>query len=92
MSIQVSANLNVDLAAVRSFVEVLRKTLDSITLNTDQRQEAEAELRTLESQTESPKPKASIIREALGSLRRILEGAGGGAAGQLLVELGKLLL
>jgi len=89
--IQVSTNLNIDLSALRSFLEMVRKTLGTIELPPDERREAEAELRTVESQIDSPKPKSSIITAGLESLRRILEGAGGSAAGQLLIELGKLM-
>jgi hypothetical protein len=70
----------------------LRETIDELSLLPDPRREAEAELQTVQSQLESPKPKSSIIREGLESLRRILEGAGGGAAGELLLELGKLMI
>ena len=89
--IQVSASLTVDMAALASVVPKIRQALESLELSDDVRNEAEAEVATLESQIKSPKPKASIIREGLESLRRILEGAGGGAAGQLLVEVGKIL-
>ena len=89
--IQVAASFALDVAAVASVVAKIRTSLESMDLSSDRRREAEAELVTLESQVGSPKPKASILREGLESLRRILEGAGGGAAGQLLVELGKVL-
>jgi hypothetical protein len=89
--VQVSASFTLDVAAVASIVPKIRQALGSMELPDDRRREAEAEVNTLESQIESPKPKASIIREGLESLRRILEGAGGGAAGQLLVEVGKIL-
>ena len=89
--VQVSAAFTVDATAIASFVAKTRTALGSMGLSEDRRREAEAEVGTLESQLASPKPKASIFRESLESLRRILEGAGGGAAGQLLVELGKIL-
>ena len=91
-AIQISINATIDLAAVRSFVQTLRQTIDDLALDPDSRREAEAELRTVESQIASPRPKSSIIREGLKSLRQILEGAAGSAAGQLLLELGKLLM
>jgi AbiTii len=89
--VQVSASVTLDMTAVASVVPQIRQALGSMELPEDRRSEAEAEVSTLESQIKSPKPKASIIREGLESLRRILEGAGGGAAGQLLVEVGKIL-
>jgi hypothetical protein len=90
-AMQVSFNSALDLVAVRSFVQTIRQTLDALALDPEHRREAEAELSTVESQIESPKPKSSIIREGLGSLWRILEGAGGTIAAQLLLELGKLI-
>ena len=90
-AMQISINATIDLAAVRSFVQTLRETIDELALDPDTRGEAEAELHTVESQIASPRPKSSIIREGLKSLRQILEGAAGSAAGQLLLELGKLI-
>jgi len=90
-AIQVSTTFTVDSAAIRSVLDMARRTLGSLDLRDDQRREVEAEIRTVESQLESPKPKTSIIREGLESLRRILEGAGGGATGQLLIKLGEIL-
>src|SRR4029077_920768 len=75
-AMQVTLNTTLDLAAVRSFIETMRETLDKLALDPEHRREAEAELSTVASQIESPKPKWSIIREGLGSVRRILEGAG----------------
>ena len=89
--VQISASFTLDMAAVASVVPKIRQALGSMELPEERRSEAEAEVSALESQIKSPRPKASIIREGLESLRRILEGAGGGAAGQLLVEVGKIL-
>lgn len=89
--IQVSATFEFDAAAILQFVQSLRHEMGSLGLADVQQQEAEADLRTVEAQLESPKPKSSIVRTGLQSIRRILEGAGGGAAGHFLVELAKLL-
>jgi hypothetical protein len=40
----------------------------------------------------SPKPKEGILKESLRSVRNILEAAAGGVGGQLIIELGKLIL
>jgi hypothetical protein len=88
---QVLTAFTVDPAAIRSFLEMVRQRLGSLDLRDDQRREVEAEIRTVESQLESPQPKTSIIREALESVRRILESAGGSAVAQLLIELGRIL-
>jgi len=88
--LQVTA-LDLDTHAVREFVGLLRRELDNLELPAEQRGEAEAELRTIEAQVKSPKPKPLIVREGLQSLRSILENGGGAAVGQILVELGKIL-
>lgn len=79
-----------DVAALEVFLNCFRAALPKLGLATV-KAEAEAELQTIQSQLASPKPKASIINEGLRSLRTILEGAAGAAAGQLLIELTKLL-
>lgn len=56
------------------------------------RTELESELATLEAQLASPKPKRNIVKESLSSVRAILEGAGGGVAGHLAIQIGKVLL
>jgi hypothetical protein len=65
--------------------------LPGLGLKSEAGAEAEAEAKTVEVQLDSPRPKASIILEGLKSIRAIVEGAAGGAAAQLLIELGKLL-
>ncbi len=89
--LQVSA-APLDLAAVRTFVELLHGELEKLELGSEQKSETEADLRTLEAQVQSPNPKPSIIREGLRSIRSILEKAGGSAVGHILVELGKIIV
>jgi hypothetical protein len=91
-SVQVSATFDFNVEAVRALLDRFRAHLDALDLNPSTRAEAEAEIATVDAQLRSPRPKPSIVREGLQSLRSILEGAGGGAAAQLLIELGKLLL
>lgn len=68
-----------DAAELREIVSRLRGDSEAFGLGNDHRLELEAEIQTLEAQANSPKPKSSIIRETLGSIRRILEGAAGNA-------------
>lgn len=89
-SLQVRAEL-VDPEALRVFLRDLRCRLDDLQLEPETRAEAAAEIETVEAQLQSPKPKAGIVREGLRSLRAIIESAGGGVAGQLLLELGRFL-
>lgn len=88
-AIQVSAEL--DLEELRGFLDKLRSELHGLDLAPSDESEINAELTTLNAQASSPKPKRSIIRESLISIRRILEAAGGGATAHLILELGKFL-
>ncbi len=74
------------------FVQEVRRRLDELSLTNEAREEITAELATLESQAASPNPKQVIIREAAGSVRRIVEGAAGGVATTLLQQLAQFLL
>ena len=88
--VAIQAGGNIDSAALQTIVRSASELLAS--LKGDQAAELRAEIETLEAQSKSPKPKQSILRESLSSMRTILEGAAGGAAGQLAVEIGKLLV
>lgn len=76
---------------INSFISSLKEKIDDIKINEDTSQELNAEIATIEIQNSSPKPKNGIIKESLSSIRTILEGATGSVAGQLLLELGKLI-
>jgi len=73
------------LEKIKSFASEVQRNLDSLNLATKLKEEAQADINTLISQTNSPKPKPNILRECLESLRTILEGAAGGALGAGLV-------
>lgn len=90
-AIQVSTTFDVDSPSIEKFLSLVKNKLDKLSLLPETNAELQAELKTAEAQIQSPKPKPGIVKECLLSIRRILEGAGGGVAGQLLVELGKLL-
>lgn len=76
---------------LKKFIRSLKESLDAIGIEGENKDELISEIRTLESQTESPKPKHSILRESLISVRKILEGAAGNlVASGLLGEIGKL--
>lgn len=91
-SYQFSTENKLEIKSLTSFIESLLSQIDKIDLASDFKQELSAEINTIKSQTESPKPKQSIIHESLASIRRILESAGGGVAAQLLIQLGKIWL
>lgn len=81
------ASSSLDRESIVAFLVDLRQSLDRLGVDGEVHQEIAAEIRTVEAQLESPRPKSTIVRESLSSLRRILEGAAGGAGGQLALSL-----
>jgi hypothetical protein len=71
---------------VRALIKVFRQHLDALSLPDDQREEAEAELATLQAQAGSPKPKREIIRASLVTLRDITLSVGGSVAAQAIMH------
>lgn len=88
-SLQVSVSPEIKIDSVKVFLSQLKNSQKNLGLNSEAKMELEAEIETLEAQTNSPKPKSNIIKEGLKSIRSILEGAAGGVAAELLKELGK---
>jgi hypothetical protein len=81
-----------DLEEVTNFVNSLKGQLSEFGLVPEKEVEAQAEIASVEAQLKSPRPKSSIIKECLLSLRSILEGmAGNAAAALLLQQLARLL-
>jgi uncharacterized protein YjbI with pentapeptide repeats len=71
--------------------EILNK-INSLDLSLVKKEMLLSEIKTIKDQAKASKPKNSVIRESLQSIRRILESAGGGITGQLLLRLGQLLV
>jgi hypothetical protein len=69
-----------NISDLKSFLNDLKIALQKMQLSVDAQGEVLAEITTLEAQTNSPKPKRTIIGEALKSLRSILEGVAGNFA------------
>ena len=80
----------IDIEPILKFIAEVRDKLSETGITGDIEKEVNAELNTLDSQASSPNPKPSIIRESLSSIRRILEGAGGAIAAQLLISLSSI--
>lgn len=76
-----------DLGQVRQLVQEISDSVEEIEVPPEQRRELVAEAETIKAQTTSPKPKMSIVWESLGSIRRILETAGGRLAAMYLAKL-----
>ncbi len=72
---------------LKTLVGRLRSEIGQIPLDEDEKQEVEAEIRTIEAQLSSPQPKSPIIKTALQSAQRVLEGAAGNVAGSGLTNL-----
>jgi hypothetical protein len=76
-----------DLDALKALVAALRQNLGSLPLDASARSEADAELHTVEAQLKSSKPKASILRESLTTLRNLVEGVASNALAAGLLPL-----
>jgi hypothetical protein len=80
---------NVDdsnLSMIDGIISSIRAIQDSLQLSNEINQELWSELQTLEIQRKSPKPKSTIMTEALKSLRTILEGIAGNAMAPIIVS------
>jgi hypothetical protein len=75
--------------ALNEIISSLNILKDSIQLIPEMMDEFIADIQTLEAQNNSPKPKGTIVREALKSVRTILEGAVSGI-GTAIVSDGNL--
>ncbi len=71
---------------INKFINKLKDDLSSISLPPDDKDEIETDIATIESQTESKRPKPNIIKESLNSIKRILEGASGSILAQQLLH------
>ena len=77
---------------LKQIIQLLKESIDKLSLQPQQKLELEAEIITIETQMSSPKPKSTIIAECLKSIRNILEGvASGMIASGLLNKIASLL-
>ena len=83
---QVLTYNNNDIEAMRKFIADLKNQLPELKLNTEAQAEVEADLITLESQVKSPRPKSTVIKECLLSIRTILEGIAGNVIAAMLMQ------
>lgn len=58
---------------LQSFLQELEKSLDKLPVSVEEKRELEAELQTVKTQLQSPKPKNAIINASLNTFRSILE-------------------
>lgn len=85
-SLQHQSSADVSRDQLLEFIEEARVRIDELSLANNQRDEFIADLSTIEAQAKSPKPKQPIIREAIASVRLILEAAAGQAAATILLN------
>lgn len=76
-------------AELKEIVTELKRILSHSEIPEQKKQELEAEVQTIESQSKSPKPKIQIIKGALSSAKDIVEGAASvaGAAAPLITRI-----
>ena len=77
---------------LEGIVQSLKASIDDLGLGEEDKAELEAEVRTLEAQVASPKPKKEIVRPSLQSAKHILEGAAVTVAGHEIIEGINLML
>jgi hypothetical protein len=86
-STQTQTTTNNELEAIRTLAKAVQDSLSQLPLQGDAKSEAEAELNTLLAQLQSSKPKTSILRESLKTLRNLIEGVASNAAAAGLLPL-----
>ncbi len=90
-SVQIAAGTNLDFKKVEQFLALLKEAIDKLSVETEAKKELDSDIKSVEAQLSSPKPKSSMIKEGLSSIRKILEGSGGKLVADLLIYLGKIL-
>jgi uncharacterized protein YdcH (DUF465 family) len=71
---------------IADFLSELKGNISAFDLSEEKEEEVDAEIKTVESQLGSPKPKTSILKSSLQSLKSVLENTAGSAVGAGLVE------
>lgn len=77
-------SIEIDKKQIQTFLKEVKKKLDSVKMDKDEKKELLSDIQSVEVQTKSPKPKDSIIKEGLLSIKSILEKAGGAIVANLL--------
>lgn len=80
------ANTN-DIEAIRALISKFGASIHELPISAEEKAEAQAELRTVEAQLASSKPKPLILRESLKTLRNLAEGVASNAVAASLLPL-----
>lgn len=75
-----------DIETIRKLVADLKSQLSEWKLAPEVQAEVEVDMETIETQIKSPRPKFTIIKECLSSLRTILEGIAGNVGAALIAQ------
>jgi len=75
-----------DIEALLKFLADMKSQLSELKLDADSQAEVQADVETIETQIKSPRPKFTVIKECLASLRTILEGIAGNVIAALLAQ------
>ena len=90
-STQIIDKKTLDIDTLKDLIKEIKENIKEVKLG-DKKQEFESEIKTIETQMDSPNPKPKIIRESLNSIRHILEGAAGSLiASGLMYRIGQFL-
>jgi hypothetical protein len=77
---------------LKEVIQSLKESIDQFGIDQQQKSKLQTDIQMIEAQISSSKPKATIITNCLGSIKRILEGAAGSAiASGLLIKIVALL-
>ena len=83
-----SQSMDLKLASdIQGFIESLEAKLQDLYLDRTDMAEIEADINTVKAQLSSSRLKKGIVAECLGSIKRMLEGAGGSVVAQQLTPL-----
>ncbi len=80
-------NNEIDIEKLKQIVNLIKESVDSLDIPEQSKSELTADIDTIQTQILSPKPKTSIIRECLHSIRNVLEGVAGNVLAPHLIGL-----
>lgn len=86
-SSQVFSHPSMDISNLDVLINEIKSALETLDIGSSERAELNADLATIEAQQGSPKPRIPIIKEALRSIRAVLENAAGSGIGNAIPAL-----
>lgn len=86
-SSQVFSHPSMDISNLDVLMDEIKSALETLDIGSSERAELNADLATIEAQQGSPKPRIPIIKEALRSIRAVLENAAGSGIGNAIPAL-----